>query len=217
MLFASPQRAEILQNAPARPDRPMLEASVPLVSGQVPSPDPQVLDALVRQYTPGIYRFARRMTRSEEEAWDITQETFLRMVAHLDSYDPAFPFQTWLFRIARNLCVDRARRHTRWKFSFFRRTQEDDDSQEDSMAQLPATQDSALEDLLKSERSRVLDEALQKLKGPYKEVLVLYHFEELSYQDIATVLSIPIGTVMNRIFRARQQLKELLGDALVAA
>ena len=217
MLIASTQRAETYRNEPARPDPARLEARTPLVAGLAQPPDPHVLDALVRQYTPGIYRFARRMTRSEEEAWDITQETFLRMVSHLDSYDPAFPFQTWLFRIARNLCVDRARRHTRWKFSFFRKTQDDDDSQEDPMAQLPDAHDSALEGLLKSERSRSLDEALQKLKGPYKEVLVLYHFEELSYQDIATVLSIPIGTVMNRIFRARQQLKELLGDALVAA
>lgn len=178
---------------------------------------PEALDALVRHFTPGIFRFARRMTRSEEEAWDITQDTFLRMVSHLDHYDPSYPFQTWLYRIARNLCVDRARRHTRWKFNFFRRAQDDDETLEDPMAQLPDPHTSALEGLLTSERAQSVDSALQKLKAPYREVLVLYHFEELSYQDIATVLALPIGTVMNRIFRARQQLKDLLGDSLVAA
>lgn len=175
--------------------------------------NPTALTELIRALSPGIFRFAQRMTRSEEEARDITQETFLRMIKNLDRYDPTWPFTTWVYRIARNLCIDRSRHHSRWRFNFFRR---DEDEEDDPMAELPDTRESQLTTLLSRETGASVEQALTKLKPAYREVLVLYHFEELSYQDIASVLQIPIGTVMNRIFRARQQLKEFLGDALLA-
>lgn len=175
--------------------------------------NPEALTELIRELSPGIFRFAQRMTRSDEEARDITQETFLKMIKNLDRYDPTWPFSTWVYRIARNLCIDRSRHRSRWRFNFFRR---DEDDEDDPMAELPDNRDSQLTSLLSRETGSVIEEALQKLKPAYREVLVLYHFEELSYQDIASVLQIPIGTVMNRIFRARQQLKDCLGDALLA-
>lgn len=176
--------------------------------------DESALTTVIREMTPGIYRFTLRMTRSEEEARDITQETFLKMMRNLDRYDPTFNFNTWVYRIARNLCIDRSRHASRWKFIFQRNPEEDEG---DPMAELPDGGDSQLDGLLSREVHGALDRALQKLKPAYREVLVLFHFEDLSYQEIAQVLQIPIGTVMNRIFRARQQLREELGDVLSSA
>ncbi|MFM7204082.1 MAG: RNA polymerase sigma factor [Myxococcota bacterium] len=178
--------------------------------------DPAALTALVQALSPGIFRFALRMARSEEEARDITQDTFLRMIKSLDRYDPAWSFSTWVYRIARNLCIDKARHKSRWRFRWPSRNTEELE-EEDPMSELPDGKDSQLDRLLSLEVGETLEQALLKLKPNYREILVLYHFEELSYQDIAQVLGLPLGTVMNRIFRARQQLRELLGDTLAPA
>jgi len=174
--------------------------------------DRSALTALIRVASPGIYRFALRMTRSEEEARDVTQETFLRMMRNLERYDPAYNFNTWLYRIARNLCIDRARHRSRWRMAFHAPAEEEEEG--DPMAVLPDQRNSQLEGLLSREMQERIERCLHQIKPNYREVLVLFHFEELSYQEIAQVLQIPIGTVMNRIFRARQQLREALGDAL---
>lgn len=173
--------------------------------------DQGALEQLIREASPGIYRFTLRMTRSEEEARELTQETFLRMIRNLDRYDATYGVNTWLYRIARNLCIDRSRRLSRWR-PVFRRERDEDEG--DPMAEQPDEQATQLEGLLSKEMKQAVERGLRKLKPKYREVLVLFHFEELSYQYIAQVLQIPIGTVMNRIFRARQQLREELGEAL---
>ncbi len=175
--------------------------------------DKEALEKLVREASPGVFRFILNMVRSEEEARDLTQETFLRAVRHLDRYDPAYSFNTWLYRIARNLCIDRARRSSRWRWSPGGRG---DDDRGDPMCDHPDPRESQLDELLDQERRRILEGAVGRLKPKYREVIVLYHFEELSYQEIARVLGIPLGTVMNRIFRARRQLRAALeGESAV--
>lgn len=168
------------------------------------------LAALIREYTPGVYRFAYRMVGSEEEARDVAQETFLRMIRNLERYDSHYSFSTWLYRITRNLCIDRARFKFRWRFS--RSSKEKDLDEEDPVERLPTAEDTPLDNMLTMERKKAIEIALEKLKPNYREVLVLFHFEELSYQEIAHVLQVPIGTVMNRIYRARQHMKVSLGD-----
>lgn len=170
--------------------------------------DRYALDQLVRQATPGVYRFVRRLVQQEEDARDITQEVFLRMVRHMDRYDPSFRFETWLFRIARNLCFDRGRRTQRWRFAFW--TKDDDDDDRDPLDTMASTDPGALDITLGKETSREIEQALTQIKPAYREILVLYHFEEMSYQEIASVLALPMGTVMNRLFRARQAMKEVL-------
>ncbi len=169
--------------------------------------DPRALEAIVRQASPGIYRYVLSMVRSEEEARELTQETFLKAIKHLDRYDPRYSFMTWLYRIARNLCIDRARRLSHWRRQLPRAGDEEDGDPIENEAD---PQDSQLDRLLAHEQRWILDQAMAQLKPNYREVLVLYHIEELSYQEIARVLGIPIGTVMNRIFRARKQLHKIL-------
>ncbi len=179
--------------------------------------DRRALEVLVREASPGVYRFILSMVRSEEEARELTQETFLKAIKHLDRYDPHYSFTTWLYRIARNLCIDRSRRlsHRHW---WRGRSREDGlDDRGDPVENAPDRHASQLDLLLADERRRLLEDALAALKPTYREVLVLYHFEELSYQEIAHVLGIPIGTVMNRIFRARRQLQKRLSRHAVFA
>lgn len=192
------------------PPRTAAQDERALVVERAVAGDGRALEQLVRIHSPGIFRFVQRLVRNEQDARDITQEVFLRMIRNLDRYDPAYRFETWLYRIARNLCFDRGRKKQRWKFVFGSRDDEDD--REDFIQSLPDEGQNALDATLLKESGKHIEAGIEKLKPAYKEILVLYHFEELSYQEIATVLDIPMGTVMNRLFRARQALKQILGE-----
>ena len=170
--------------------------------------DSRAMDELIRKHTPGIYRFVLRMVRDEQDARDITQEVFLRMIRSFKRYDPSYRFETWLYRIARNLCYDRGRKAKRWKFAFWSR--EEEESGLDPIQSLPDPGASALDQALDSEQGSQIEEAIGKLKPAYREILLLFHYEDRSYQEIANILDIPMGTVMNRLYRSRQALKKIL-------
>ena len=162
--------------------------------------DPQAREWLVRRWTPTIWRFCARMVGDDQDAADITQEVMLRVLRSLDRYDPSRSFSTWIFGIARNACIDEHRRRQH------RRTEALDDVAD------PA--ESALTELSREERARRLRQAVDDLPPMYREVLILFHFEHLKYTEIAEALNLPLGTVMNRIFRARQRVRALLeGEA----
>ncbi len=135
------------------------------------------------------------MLSNDEDASDATQETLVKILRNLGSYDPGRSFTTWAFGIARNTCIDEHRRRARRSW----------DEPGDLLDPAPSPIALALE----TERSKMLLGALEELPEMYREILVLYHFEHLKYHEIAEVLEIPIGTVMNRIFRARKKLRSL--------
>lgn len=144
-----------------------------------------------------MYRFAYRMMSNEQDAHDITQETMVKVLRHLDQYDPSRSFATWLFGIARNTCVDEHRRR--------RRVSWDEPEEREIVDPTP----SPLQLADRGQRSEKLLAALGQLAPLYREVVVMYHFEHLKYVEIAEVLDLPLGTVMNRIFRARRKLRDL--------
>lgn len=141
-----------------------------------------------------MYRFSLRMLGNSEDAGDAAQETLVKVLRSLDHYDPNRSFTTWVFGIARNTCIDEQRRRKRRSF--------------DPIGEVVDTAPSALHEVGRAERSQQVLSALASLAEPYREVLVLYHFEHLKYTEIAEALELPLGTVMNRIFRARQKLRE---------
>ena len=146
-----------------------------------------------------MYRFCYRMLRNEQDARDCTQDTLMKVMRHLDRFKPQLRFSTWVFGIARNTCIDEYRRRKR-------------------LVSLPPDRDvkdnspSPLDETSRSGRAARLHEAMAQLPDMYREILVLYHFEHLKYSEIADVLNIPMGTVMNRIFRARKRLRKLYGE-----
>ena len=150
---------------------------------------------LVQRWHGPVYRFARRLMGTEEDARDIAQEALVKVLRNLDRYDPARPFSSWAFGITRNACIDEHRKRKRRAW--------------DEPGEVVDPAPSPLQEVQEAERAQTLERALQKLSPMYREVLVLYHFEHLKYVEIAEALDLPMGTVMNRIFRARKKLRGL--------
>ena len=138
------------------------------------------------------------MLRNDQDARDATQDTLLKVMRNLHRYDARWRFSTWVFGIARNTCIDEYRRRKKVAPASDREVRD--------------TRPSPSENVDRTLRAERLHKALDELPELYREVLVLYHFEHLKYREIAEMLDIPIGTVMNRIFRARRKLRVLYGE-----
>ena len=163
--------------------------------------DAAAFAALMRRYQERIYRFLVRMTRSQDDAREMTQETFLNAWQALPRWRPNARLSTWLFRIARNEALDGLRHAQRLEFVPI-----------DALTaeQLPA-QSTTPESALQARQSvAALERALARLPVAQREILLLRDIEDLSYEDIAEVLDIRLGTVKSRIARARAGLLRLL-------
>ncbi|HEX2530522.1 MAG TPA: sigma-70 family RNA polymerase sigma factor [Burkholderiaceae bacterium] len=159
--------------------------------------DRHAFSALVARYQDRVYRFLVRLTHSPDDALDLTQETFLRAYQHIARWRPEAQFKTWLFQIARNMAFDRLRRDKRVEFV------ELDEEVERETPDTAAGPDAALET---AQRYRLLESALARLPSEHREILLLREIEEMSYDEIATVLGLNAGTVKSRIARARAAL-----------
>jgi len=157
--------------------------------------DTHAFETLVIRYQGPIYNAVLRMVHDREDASDLTQSAFLKAYRQLSHFDPQYKFFSWLYRIAINESLNHIKRHGRQE------TLDDD----------RASTDRSPEDVLVgSEVSRHVQVALMRIGADYRAVLVLRHFQDLSYDEMAAVLGIPEKTVKSRLFSARRQLRELL-------
>jgi RNA polymerase sigma-70 factor (ECF subfamily) len=155
--------------------------------------DQHALAWLVETYTPVAFGQAMSIMRNEQDAKDIAHDSMLKVLKNLDRYSSEWRFTTWVMRIARNTAIDVIRKRRR-----------------QSWAPVPDMADCALlqdEAMVHKQEAATVRQALSDLPPRYREVLELHHFRHLKYREIATHLDVPLGTVMNRIFRARQKLK----------
>ena len=170
-------------------------------------------DTLVCRYSGDIYALLVRITQNPDEAGDLTQETFLRAFKAIRNFRGESELKTWLFRIAIN---ESRNRHRWWKRRFREKTVSLDDTIGDSEVQLHETLRDGSADpesvLLQREHHRALEIALASIPETYREVIVLRDIEGQSYQEIADVLKINIGTVKSRIARGREELRQRLND-----
>jgi RNA polymerase sigma-70 factor, ECF subfamily len=162
-------------------------------------------ETLVRRHQSAVYAFLLRMVRDAEEAADIAQEVFLKVFSNLEQFNPQYRFKTWLFRIAANAAVDRRRRAR--KDRGLARVENDD---ENGGIQLASRGPSPHEMLSERETRERLEVALSGLPQAYRRVILLRYQNDLRYDEIAHVTRLPLGTVKNRIFRAREMLKRAL-------
>lgn len=164
-------------------------------------------DMLVHKHQTMLYRFSLRLTKSQVEADDLFQETWVRVFRSLHRYDGKRPFHTWLCTICMNLYRDEYTRKKRWLNlvkDFF--SNEDKDLQ---FTHLPS-QSATPEDLtLKQESDDKLLETLNALPDRYRVPLILFYFQSFSYEEMAEVLDIPIGTVRSRLSNGKKNLKEM--------
>jgi len=166
---------------------------------------------LVDRYRRQITNYVCRMLGNYEDAVDLSQDVFLKAYQALDTYKPRYPFAAWLFRIARNAAIDEIRRKRLQTVSLDEPVDVGDGTVERQVdAEVPGPEGR----LRTSEfRGRVAD-AVEQLPDKYREPIVLRHAGELSYDEIAEALELPIGTVKTRIYRAREQLRRSLADML---
>lgn len=169
--------------------------------------DQQAYRLLLERYRRPVYGIVRRMVRSDEEARDLAQEAFIRAFKNLASFDQERSFSNWLFRIATNLCIDQ---HRRRKIATVPLVQGGVDGEEERTWDVASDGASPAEEFSDAERSRKLAEMVGALPPLYRAVLVLRHMEDRSYEEIADILNVPLGTVKARIHRAHRLLKEKL-------
>ncbi len=165
--------------------------------------DVNAFEKLVTEYEKGVYAIALRMTGNPEDASDMTQEAFIKAYNSLQSFRGDSKFSVWLYRIASNVCLDFLRSRSRKPTVSL--SVEDDEGEE---TQLDVADESQSPELL-LERSLTRDavqRGLQSLAPDYRQILLLREIQGLSYEEIADVLQIEVGTVKSRIFRARKRL-----------
>lgn len=171
--------------------------------------DPQALATLVETYSPRVFGLLYRLTGSRETAEDLAQETFLRVVRAIKEYVHTGRFEVWLFRIAANLARDRARSQRRRGVVL----RLDGTRDEPGPAEL---RDGAVADprrrVEQAEEVQRLNQCLDELPDLDREIILLRHFSELSFKEIADMLEIPLGTALARAHRALGKLKEEFGE-----
>ncbi len=162
-------------------------------------------ESLVRRHQHGVYAFLLRMTRDPDEAADLTQEVFIKVFSCLEQFNPAFRFKTWLYRIAANAAVDRKRRKKK------DRSLHDLGVGDEDGSALIASTDPGPDDMLTARETRErIEAALADLPPSYRRVILLRFQAGLRYDEIALVTKLPLGTVKNRVFRAREMLRRAI-------
>ncbi len=164
-------------------------------------------EVLVRRHQGAIYGFLLRMVHDPEEALDLSQEVFLKVFGSLERFDPTYRFTTWIYRIAYNAAVDaiRKRRHGP-AFSLDAPPAGD----EGGIREVAGTEPMPDEHFEAIETRGRIEDALKDLPEAYRRVLILRHQGERRYDEIARITGLPLGTVKNRIFRAREMLRRAL-------
>ncbi len=162
---------------------------------------------LQRKYNSIVYSLIRRMVKSEEDVQDLVQETFIKAYNALSSFQPAFSFSAWLYRIASNNCIDF---HRKKRVQIISLNQKHFDSNEEE--EIEIEDNSYLPDLklINDEKKLALQEAFDKLPDNYKAIMKLRHEEDLDYNEISVKLNLPLGTVKAHLFRARKQMYDYL-------
>ena len=169
--------------------------------------DADAFEQLLLEHQKNVYNLCYRMAGDPDDAMDLSQETFLRAWRCLDQYQFASAFSTWLYRLCSNICIDFLRRRRRQQTVPL--TFEDADGEEQTYA-VPDAQPLPEEQVELKLTREILQAAMTQLLPEHRAVLQLRVVNEMSYEQIADVLDIQIGTVKSRLSRARNQLKKIL-------
>ncbi len=166
---------------------------------------------LVRRYERPVFSLVYRMVRDRELAEDLAQDTFVKVLNHIDRYSPEFKFSSWLFKIANNVAIDHLRRRRIETVSIDGSPHAATAAEvEASALELEAEEESALDELEARELGTAIERAIARLRPEYRACIMLRHVEGRSYEEIAATLDLPLGTVKTYIHRARHELRRAL-------
>ena len=156
--------------------------------------DPDAFEELVKRYQDRIYSFALRMTSNRDDALDIAQDAMFRAYKALPSFNRGAPFSPWIYKIVANLSINFLKRQRTQKSVLAQIGRMEEETHAQSVEGLVEQRDT----------QRIVQAAIMELPGQYRAAILLRHIYQLSYEEIAGTLDIPVGTVKTRIFRGRK-------------
>jgi RNA polymerase sigma-70 factor (ECF subfamily) len=166
---------------------------------------------LIRRYERPVFSLIFRMVRDRETAEDLAQETFIKVLNHIDRYRPEFKLSSWLFKIANNVTIDYLRKRQLDTVSIDGSPHAGTASEVEATSfDVEARQESALDEIEARELGSAIERAIARLRPEYRSCIMLRHVEGRSYEEIAAILDLPLGTVKTYIHRARHELRDAL-------
>jgi RNA polymerase sigma-70 factor (ECF subfamily) len=163
---------------------------------------------LMGKYRDSIYFMVNKMVRNTDDAEDLTIEAFGKAFLRINQYSPDYAFSTWLFKIASNNCIDFIRKK-RLQMTSMDTRYESEDGEYNSM-QVRAEDLDPEEEAIKNQKIKMMRLIVEKLKPHYRILVEKRYFEELSYEEIAEQMDLPLGTVKAQLFRAREFLANMM-------
>jgi RNA polymerase sigma-70 factor, ECF subfamily len=164
-------------------------------------------EELVRRYQRPISAYVYRMVGNYESALDLTQEIFIKVYNSLRQYRSEFKFSTWIYKIAHNAAVDHLRRTSTREQSLIQSAEGDTFELPIESGRLSPEQESE-----RKERRVEIETVVRSLPANYRELIILRHSQDMTYEEIVDVTGLPLGTVKNRLFRAREMMRQQFVD-----
>ncbi|HXG83842.1 MAG TPA: sigma-70 family RNA polymerase sigma factor [Pyrinomonadaceae bacterium] len=164
-------------------------------------------EELVRRYQRPITAYVYRMLNNYDASLDVTQEVFIKVYNSLNRYSSDYKFSTWLYRIAHNAAIDYMRKN-----SVSQQSIEAENADGSYQLQIECPNPSPEQERERSEWRREIESVVKCLPTVYRELILLRHSQDLSYDEIAEITGLPLGTVKNRLFRAREMMREIFSD-----
>ncbi len=161
-------------------------------------------EELVNRYQRPITSYVFRIVGEYEASLDVTQEVFIKVYNSLDKYSDQYKFSTWLYRIAHNAAIDHLRRNNVSLYSI-----EAENADGTFQFQLESDRPNPEQDREMSEWRTEIESVVHCLPAAYRDLIVLRHGQDMSYDEIAEITSLPLGTVKNRLFRAREMMRTI--------
>jgi RNA polymerase sigma-70 factor (ECF subfamily) len=163
---------------------------------------------LVNAYKQKAYYVALGFVGNHEDALDLSQDAFVKAFKAIKTFDLNSPFFPWFYKIIKNHCLNYIKKNQRVRNDSL------EELEEETFAQFEDDKPTPRDQYEESETRINLWRAIDRLKPDFREIIIMKHFHNLSYKEIAEALNIPIGTVMSRLFNARQELRELMKEIL---
>jgi RNA polymerase sigma-70 factor (ECF subfamily) len=182
-----------------------------LVQQAIHQGDQRAYAELLKNYRDSLYFMLLKMTNNPVDAEDLTIEAFGKAFKNLHQYTLEYAFSTWLFRIAANNCIDYLRKRNRIQYTSG--INPDGEETEGDPSNLPSPNPGPDEMVIAKQKIQLMREVVEKLKPHYRNLVEMRYFRELSYEEIAAELDLPLGTVKAQLFRAREFLYEILKDS----
>ncbi len=173
--------------------------------------DQKAYASLMNLYQDTLYFMLLKMTNNATDAEDLTVEAFGKAFKNINQYSPEYAFSTWLFKIAKNNCIDFIRKKRAYTISL--NEVSDDENSQEPIADVPSDVRDPEEEIIRSQKNELMRDVVAKLKPHYRVLVEMRYFDELSYEEISTQMDLPLGTVKAKLFRARDLLFNMLDGA----